>query len=349
MDRHLVAVEVCVERGAYERMELYRTAVNEHGLERLDGQTVKSRSAVEQYGMLFDNVFEAVPYVGVDTVDLLLRVLDVGRLLRLDKTLHDERLEQLESHFLRQTALIYPQFGSDDYNGTSGVVDTFAEQVLTETSLLAAEHFGQRFQRSVARSGHGLAASAVVYQSVNGFLKHSFFVSYYYLGSVELYELSQPVVSVDDAPVKVVQVGGRKSAAVELEQRTEIRRDDRHDVEYHPRGLVSGFAESLGNVETFDQLDLLLTGGGLELGLQLLAESVYIDSVKQLFYRLGAHADSEVVVVFFEFLAVFGLCQSLHHVQRLGSILTDLEYDILTEVQHLVKRSLRNIEQSRHS
>ena len=92
--------------------------------------------------MLLYNVFKAVPYVAVNAVDLLLRVLDVRRLLRFDKVLHNERLEQLESHFLRQTALIYFQLRSDDYNGTSGIVDTLAEQVLTETSLLTAEHLG---------------------------------------------------------------------------------------------------------------------------------------------------------------------------------------------------------------
>ena len=47
-----------------------------------------------------------------------------------------ERLEQLESHLLRETALIHLQLRTNDDNGTSGVVDALTEQVLTETSLL---------------------------------------------------------------------------------------------------------------------------------------------------------------------------------------------------------------------
>ena len=63
------------------------------------------------------------------------------------KLLHDERLEQLERHFLRQTALIDLQVRADDDNRTAGVVNTLAEQVLTETALLALQHVGQGLER----------------------------------------------------------------------------------------------------------------------------------------------------------------------------------------------------------
>ena len=75
---------------------------------------------------------------GVDAFDHLFRVFYVGSLAGFDKSLHNEGLEQLKSHFLRQTALINLEVGSDDDNGTSGIVNTFTEQVLTETSLLTA-------------------------------------------------------------------------------------------------------------------------------------------------------------------------------------------------------------------
>jgi hypothetical protein len=40
MHGHLVAVEVCVERVADERVDLDRLALDEHGLERLDAEPV---------------------------------------------------------------------------------------------------------------------------------------------------------------------------------------------------------------------------------------------------------------------------------------------------------------------
>ena len=60
-------------------------------------------------------------------------------------------LEQLQCHLLGQAALIHFQFRTYNDNGTSGVVNTLAQQVLTETSLLALEHVGQGLQWTVVR------------------------------------------------------------------------------------------------------------------------------------------------------------------------------------------------------
>src|SRR5207249_7646230 len=46
--RHLVAVEVGVERGADQRMDLDRLALDQDRLERLDAETVERRGAVER-------------------------------------------------------------------------------------------------------------------------------------------------------------------------------------------------------------------------------------------------------------------------------------------------------------
>src|SRR6185312_3478308 len=76
----------------------------------------------------------------------------------------DEGLEQNERHFLRQTALMQLEFGTDDDDRTAGVIDAFAEQVLTETSALAFEHVAQGFQRTVAGASDGATMTAVVEQ-----------------------------------------------------------------------------------------------------------------------------------------------------------------------------------------
>ena len=58
---HLVAVEVGVERGADQRMQLDRLAFDQHRLERLDAEAMQGRRAVEQHRMLADDFFEDVP------------------------------------------------------------------------------------------------------------------------------------------------------------------------------------------------------------------------------------------------------------------------------------------------
>ena len=162
---HLVAVEVGVEGGADERVQLDGLALDQHGLERLDAQAVQGRCAVEQHWVLGDDLFEHVPHVAGAAVDRALGGLDVGGVLELDQALHDEGLEQLQRHLRRQTALVQLQLRADDDDRTAGVVDALAQQVLTETALLALEHVGERLQRAVARARDGAAAAAVVEQA----------------------------------------------------------------------------------------------------------------------------------------------------------------------------------------
>ena len=109
VDGHLVAVEVRVERVADERVDLDRLALDEHRLEGLDAQTVERRGAVEEHRVLVDDLFEDVPDLRDHRVDHLLGRLDVLDGLALDEAGHDERLEQLERHQLRQAALVQAQ------------------------------------------------------------------------------------------------------------------------------------------------------------------------------------------------------------------------------------------------
>ena len=60
-----------------------------------------------------------------------LGALDVHALVAQLQLLHDEGLEQLQRHFLGQTALMQLHFRADDDNGTAGIVNALAQQVLS--------------------------------------------------------------------------------------------------------------------------------------------------------------------------------------------------------------------------
>ena len=152
VDGHLVAVEVGVERRADERVDLDRLALDEQRLERLDAQAVQRRRPVQHHRVLLDDLLEHVPDLRDHRVDHLLGGLDVLDGLALDEPGHDERLEQLERHQLRQAALVQLQRRAGDDHRTARVVDALAEQVLAEPALLALEHVGERLQRAVARA-----------------------------------------------------------------------------------------------------------------------------------------------------------------------------------------------------
>src|SRR6195952_994563 len=93
--------------------------------------------------VLWDDLREHVPDLRDHRVDHLLGRLDVLRLLALDELGHDERLEQLERHQLRQPALVQPQGRAGHDDRAPRVVHALAEQVLAEAPLLALEHVAQ--------------------------------------------------------------------------------------------------------------------------------------------------------------------------------------------------------------
>jgi hypothetical protein len=93
--------------------------------------------------MLGDYLLEHVPDLGRHRFDVLLRRLDVLNGLPLDEPAHDERLEELERHQLRQPALVEVELWPRDDDRAPGVVDALAEQVLAEAPLLALQHVGE--------------------------------------------------------------------------------------------------------------------------------------------------------------------------------------------------------------
>src|SRR5207302_8052923 len=102
--------------------------------------------AVQKDGVVLDHLFENVPDLGRDAIDVTLRALDVVSEPALDELPHDERLEGLERHLLGQAALVELEVVADDDDLAAGVVHALAEQVLTEPALLAAEHVRQRLE-----------------------------------------------------------------------------------------------------------------------------------------------------------------------------------------------------------
>ena len=102
VDGHLIAVEIGVERGTGQRVQLDRFAFHQHRLERLNAQAVQRGSAVQKNGMVLDDLFENVPNHRILLLDQFLGLLDGGAMAALFQAMIDERLEQFERHLLRQ-------------------------------------------------------------------------------------------------------------------------------------------------------------------------------------------------------------------------------------------------------
>ena len=345
MNGHLVAVEVRVEGGAAQGVQLQSPTLHQHRLEGLNAQTVQGRRPVQHNGAILDDVVQSVPDLGLALVDHLLGGLDVVGQAVGNQLLHNEGPEQLNGHFLRHAALVELQLRADNNNGTAGVVNTLAQQILTEPALLALEHVGQGLQGPVVGTGDGTAPAAVVDQSVHSLLEHPLFVADDDVGGVELNQPLQAVIPVDDPAIQIVQVGGCEPTAVQLNHRTDIGRNHGQHVHDHPAGLVAGLPEGLHHLQTLDNAQLLLGGGGLQLVSQLLGQLIQVDLLQQLLDGLGTHTGLEVVLVLFPHVPVFLLGE--HLVPGQGRV-TGIGNNIGCEVQHLLQNLGADVQHQTH-
>ena len=188
---HLVAVEIGVEGRADQRVDLDGFAFHQHRLESLDAQAVQRGSAVQQNGVVLDDLFEDVPHHRVLLLHQFLGLLDGGAMAALLEAMIDERLEQLERHLLGKAALVQAQLRAHHDDRAAGVVHALAQQVLAEAALFALERIGERFERAVVGAAQHAAAPAVIEQGVHGFLEHALFVAHDHVRRVQLHQLLQ--------------------------------------------------------------------------------------------------------------------------------------------------------------
>ena len=341
MNRHLVSVEVGVERGTNQRVQLDCLTFYQYRLECLNSQSVQCRGTVQKNRMILNDVVQDIPDFRLHLLYHGLCALDVVCLLLCHQFLHDERLEQFQCHGLWQTALIELQSRADNDYGTAGVVNTLTQQVLTETSLLTLEHIRQRFQGSSGNACYRSASSAVVNQRVYRFLQHSLLVSNDNVRGTQLQQLLQSVVSVDYPAVQIVQVGSCETSAFQLYHRTEIRRNYRNNVQNHPLRSIAGLLEGLDDFQSFYQTNPLLTGRLHELFPKFFGQLVYVDIHQQLLDCFRTHCRLEVLAVDFSCLIVLGFLDNLLVFKR---SISRIRYDVGSKIEHSLQILRGNIQ-----
>src|SRR5262249_43682313 len=344
VDRHLVTVEIGVERGADQRMNFDRFSFDENRFEGLDAQPVERRGPVQQHRVLLDDVVEDVPHLGPLLLDVLLGGLDGRRDAALLELAEDERLEQLERHLLRESALVELEIGADHDDRAPGVVDALAEQVLAEAALLALQRVGQRLQGSVVGSRDDAAASAVVEERVHRLLQHPLLVADDDLGRLEVHEALQTVVAIDHPPIQIIQIRRREATAIQWHQRAQLGRDHRHDLEDHPVRLIPGLQEGLDDLQSLDDLLALLHRRlAQHLSAQVTGQRVEVEVTQQLADGLGAHAHLEAVGA----VLVHRLARLVYRDEGLLLDGRDLRLagHVLLEVEDLLQLAQRHVEE----
>ncbi|MNX61114.1 hypothetical protein D3C86_920390 [compost metagenome] len=344
VNSHLVAVEVGVERGTDQRVQADGLALDQLRLERLDAQTVKRRRAVQHDRVFPDHFFQDVPDLRLLALDHALGLLDGARQALGVQTRIDEGLEQLQRHLFGQAALVQLQLGAHGDDRTARVVDALAQKVLTEAALLALQHVGQRLQRTLVGARDDATTTTVVEQGVDRLLQHPLFVTDDDVGRAQLDQALQAVVTVDDPAIQVVQVRRREAAAVQRHQRTQFRRDDRHDGQDHPLGLVARLEEGLDQLQALGRLlGLHFRRAVSQLAAVALGFGVQVDAHQQVADGLGADFSREAVVAVFFLIAIeLVFRQQLVLLQRGQARLGD---DVVFEVEdafHVLQRHVQH-------
>ena len=174
---HLVTVKVGVKGGTDQRVQLDRLTLNQHRLKRLDTQTVQGWRTVQQNWMLANNLFQDVPNFWPLTLNHSFGCLNgVGQSVQLQLG-KNERLKQLQRHFLGQAALMQLQLWPNHDHRTTGVVHALTQQVLAEATLLTFQHVRQGFEGALVNARNHPTATTVVKQRIHRFLQHPFFVT----------------------------------------------------------------------------------------------------------------------------------------------------------------------------
>lgn len=119
MHGHLIPVEVRIEGGTAERMELDSLPFDQYGFEGLDSKAVEGRGTIEEDMLSFDYLIKRVPDIFPFIFDDFLRMFDIVGDLILYELSDDERLEESQCHDLRETALVHCQIRSDDDDAPS--------------------------------------------------------------------------------------------------------------------------------------------------------------------------------------------------------------------------------------
>ena len=159
---------------------------------------------------------------------------------------------------------------------------------------------------------YGAAAAAVIDKGIDSFLEHPFFVPDDDVRSLQFLKAFQTIVTVDDTAIEVVQVACSKTAAIELNHRTQIRRNDRNDIHDHPFWLVAALEEGFTDIETAHDVAFFLEARlRLECCPQFLRQFFHIDFVEQFLDGFGTNADAESIPEFIQFFLVFGFCEEL--------------------------------------
>src|SRR3954452_14402328 len=311
---------------------------------------------VEQHRVILNDLLQDLIHLGALPLHDLLGPLDRFGDALLHQLVDDERLEQLDGHGLGQTALVQPQLRAYDDDRAAGVVHPLAQQVLAETALLALQHVREALERTLAPAPDGLGAAAVVEQGVHRLLQHPLLIPENDLRRLVLDQLGEPVVPVDHPPIQVIEVGRGKASPVQRDQRPEIGRNDRDDVQDHPGGIIGQIAglsrgeEGIHDLQPLEHLLLAVLAGLVgHSRAQLVGQPADVEPAQQLAHGGRADVGPEPAIPFLAGLGAEGqILVFIEQLVFLYLLFARIDHDVAGVIDHPLQVAQRDVDQVPH-
>ena len=185
--------------------------------------------------------------------------------------------------------------------------------------------------------------TSVIEEGINRLLQHALFVSDNDFRSLQLHQVAETIVPVNDTAIEIVQVGSRKAATFQRNQRTKIGRNDRKNRHDHPLGTRIRVEESAGELEALGQLLAVLLRTSRFHGLFKLNDKLFkVGLAQEITNRLGTHSGAEgFVTVIFLGVTEFIFSEELASLKR---SLTGLGHKVVLIVNNTLKLTRGHVE-----
>ena len=206
MNCHLITIKVSIKCSANQWVQLNRFTFYENSLKGLHTKPMEGRRTVEDNRTFGNYLIQNIPHFFCPFLNHFSSRLDGGHKTTVLKFVIDKGFKEFQCHFLWNTTLMKTKMWTNNNNGTSGIIHTFTEQVLTKTSLFTFQHIRKGFQRTLIGTGDNPAATAVIKKNVHCFLQHTFFVTNNDIRCIKLKQSFQTIIPVDHPTVKIIEI-----------------------------------------------------------------------------------------------------------------------------------------------
>src|SRR5450755_852051 len=201
---------------------------------------------------------EVIPDARVPPFDHAFSRAGSARTMAIEELANHEGLEEFHRDVLGQSAFVQVQVQAHTYDAAPGVIDAFAQQIAPEAALLPFERLRQTFEWVSACSSQWAFSTRIVKESIAGLLQQLFLIVQDHVGSAAFQKFLDPSIAMKDPFIERIQIGGGQTPSSHTDERPQVGRQHRDDIQDGPGGLDPRTAKRLHDLQSPDRFLLVV-------------------------------------------------------------------------------------------